>query len=117
MKYRGLCGYVFVLCPPILSEAPITHILPGGRDKSQSELIDEMAQELVNVPRVTAYAKIIGERDGEQRVWKGKIKTIKGRELGEMNLCYGINKKAAENHACLYGKKRSEIENELQRRR
>ena len=40
------------------------------------DMSDEMAQELVNVPRFTAYAKVIEEKDGKQSVWKGKITTL-----------------------------------------
>jgi hypothetical protein len=38
-------------------------------------MTDEMAQELSNLPRYYAYAKIIEEKDGKQTVWKGKIQT------------------------------------------
>jgi hypothetical protein len=40
------------------------------------DMSDEMAQELINLPRFTAYAKVIEEKDGIQSVWKGKIKTL-----------------------------------------
>ena len=40
------------------------------------DMTDEMAQELANLPRFTAYAKVIQENKGEQTVWKGKIKTL-----------------------------------------
>jgi hypothetical protein len=35
------------------------------------DMADEMAQELTNLPRFTAYAKIIEEKDGEQKVKTG----------------------------------------------
>jgi hypothetical protein len=38
-------------------------------------MTDEMAQELMRLPRYTAYAKIIEDQDGEQRVKMQEIKT------------------------------------------
>jgi hypothetical protein len=40
------------------------------------DMTDEMAQELSNLPRFNAYAKIIEEKNGEQTVWKGKMQTL-----------------------------------------
>jgi hypothetical protein len=45
------------------------------RDKTQSEMVDIMAQELTNLPQYSAYVKVIDEEDGHQSVYKGKIKT------------------------------------------
>jgi hypothetical protein len=43
------------------------------RERTQAEMIDVMAQELTNLLRFTAYAKIIQEKGGGQTVWKGPI--------------------------------------------
>jgi len=45
------------------------------REKTQSEMVDIMAQELSNLPRFHAYTKIIKEEGGRQTVWKGLIET------------------------------------------
>jgi hypothetical protein len=45
------------------------------REKTQGEMIDIMARELAHLPRFTAYAKIIDEREGKQVVVKQKIET------------------------------------------
>jgi hypothetical protein len=39
------------------------------------DMTDEAAQDLINLPRYMAYAKIIEEKDGKQTVWSGKIET------------------------------------------
>jgi hypothetical protein len=68
------------LFPWYLAQAPIQiqsaqYDEEPKREKTQGEMIDIMAQELTNLPRFTAYAKIIEERDGKQSVWKDKIQT------------------------------------------
>jgi hypothetical protein len=45
------------------------------REMTQGEMIDIMAQELANLPRFTAFAKVIEERNGVQTVRKCKIAT------------------------------------------
>jgi hypothetical protein len=37
-------------------------------------------RELLELPKYTAYAKVLQEVDGQQRVWKGKIQTLKLKE-------------------------------------
>jgi hypothetical protein len=44
-------------------------------ERTQADLITEMGQELANLPRFTAYAKVIEERNGIQSVLKRKINT------------------------------------------
>ena len=45
------------------------HVRPGH------DMTDEMAQERIHLPRCTAYATIIAEKGGAQRVWKGNMQT------------------------------------------
>lgn len=67
----------------ILLTEPKNHIkVPSGQyvvkpvhTRPVHDMTDEMAQELANLPRFTAYAKVIAEKEGEQTVWRGKIKT------------------------------------------
>src|SRR5215813_2114634 len=77
------------------------------------DMTDEAAQELINLPRFSAYAKIIEEKTGKQNVWSGKIET------------YGLPNDlptAEENIACAIesghtvSKKRGEIEEEIRQR-
>ena len=77
------------------------------------DMTDEMAQELTNLPRFTAYAKIIEEKDGEQKVKTGKIQTYplpKTLETAEKDLAMTIE------NGYVRSKKRSEIEVEIRER-
>ena len=72
-----------------------------------------MAQELTNLPRFTAYAKIIEEKDGEQKVKTAKIQTYPLPEIlerAERDLTMVIGNGYARS------KKRSEIEVEIRER-
>jgi hypothetical protein len=35
-----------------------------------------MSRELVGLPKYTAYARVVWEKDGKAIVWKGKVRTI-----------------------------------------
>jgi len=74
------------------------------------DMTDEMAQELINLPRFTAYAKIIEEKGGEQRVWKGKIQT---RPLYKET--HNSNRVAIDN-ASVWSLKREAVEAEIRQR-
>jgi hypothetical protein len=54
------------------------------------DMTDEMAQELANLPRFTAYAKVIQEQGGRQAVIKHKMQTLKlpKSELDEEDLTH-----------------------------
>jgi hypothetical protein len=72
---------LFQYCPAVLEREPVH--LPSShydetpkREKTQGEVIDEIARELVGLPRYTAFAKVIQERGGVQVVLKRKIETI-----------------------------------------
>jgi hypothetical protein len=43
---------------------------------STQEMTNQALQTLTELPRFTAYAKTITEENGEQTIWKGKIKTL-----------------------------------------
>jgi hypothetical protein len=45
-------------------------------ERTQQDLVNEMAQELSSLPQYTAYAKLIAEQNGVQRVLKHKIQTF-----------------------------------------
>jgi hypothetical protein len=77
------------------------------------DMTDEMAQELINLPRYTAYAKVIEEKDGKQNVWSGKIETFglpKDSPKAEENIAFAIE----IGHGV--SKKRGEIEEEIRQR-
>jgi hypothetical protein len=67
-----------------LLRRPENHIkIPSGQYVEKQvhvrqvhDMSDEMAQELSNLPRFNAYAKIIKEEGGQQTVWKGRIQTL-----------------------------------------
>jgi hypothetical protein len=73
--------YCFRQVPLILLRAPIK--VPSGKydetrkvERTQQDLINEMAMELASLPQYTAYAKLIAEQNGMQRVLKHKIQTL-----------------------------------------
>jgi hypothetical protein len=73
--------YCFQILPNALNKDPIKvqsnqyeEELP--REKTQGEMVDIMAQELANLPRFSAYAKVIDEKDEQDCLYKGKIKTL-----------------------------------------
>jgi hypothetical protein len=45
------------------------------RSRTEIDMVNESARELVGLPKFTAYARVVQSIDGEQRVWKGKIRT------------------------------------------
>jgi hypothetical protein len=107
-----------------LLSRPENHIMvPTGQyvDKAynirhEDDMKNEMARELVNLPRYTAFAKVVKERGGEQKDWKGKIRTVK---LG------AVPEGSAEARTALiqalenapYLRRREQIEEEIRERR
>jgi hypothetical protein len=76
-----------------------------------SDMTNEMAQELANLPQFTAYAKVIDETEGKQIVLKQKIKTLPLPEpQGKAIEGQALAKAHAESQ------KRDEIEKEIQKR-
>lgn len=45
------------------------------RTRAEIDMVHEIARELVDLPKYTAYARVTQSIGGEQRVWKGKIRT------------------------------------------
>jgi hypothetical protein len=85
-------------------------------------LINEKAQELANLPRFTAYAKVIQENKGEQIVLKRKIETRPLPLLPERPLTDGKSNSPSaiiERNTIRAGlyRSRSAIEQELRARR
>jgi hypothetical protein len=67
-------------CPRLLMQEPVQRASghydeAPKREKTQGEMVDIMARELANLPRFTAFAKVIEEQDGVQTVRKCKIVT------------------------------------------
>jgi hypothetical protein len=88
------------------------------------DMTDEMAQELANLPRFTAYAKVIAENEGKQTVWKSKIKTVPMPSWWEPPTMYrlpsgeeipGIESQAIE-RGHKFCKTRTQIEEEIRER-
>lgn len=88
--------------------------------RTVADMTNEMAQELANLPRYTAYAKVVAETDGEERVIRTKIRTLKLRELPEGELAERAGeggRSVIEQNSLRYLKKRTEIEEEIRQRR
>jgi hypothetical protein len=82
-----------------------------------ADMINEMAQELSNLPRFTAYAKSLQEKDGQQRVIKKKSQTIAlPRMSKEANEQTGKRRKVIEENSRRYVKSRNVIEEEIRER-
>jgi hypothetical protein len=74
-------GHCLRFVPSVLAKEPIK--VPSGKytetlkvERTQQDLINEMAMELASLPQYTAYAKLIAEQNGVQRVLKHKIQTL-----------------------------------------
>jgi hypothetical protein len=99
-----------------LADDPIT--LPTSdyegahkRERTQADIITEMAQELMNLPRFTAYAKMLKENNTTQTVEKHKLTTVPmPDEKGNDALV------AARWRGRSYGQTREDIEQEIQKR-
>jgi hypothetical protein len=93
---------------------------PGKR--AISDMINEMAQELANLPRYTAYAKVLQEKNGVQSVVKEKVQTLrfdvpKPEPKAKAQLCELFLDLAAKNSLeAGYYKSRNDIEKEIRQR-
>lgn len=71
-----------------LLSQPENHILVPSKQyvekqvptRHEQDMVNHRARELLELPKYTAYAKVLQEVDGQQRVWKGKIQTLKRKE-------------------------------------
>ena len=72
--------WLFLWIPHSLSSQPVK-VASGHYDetlrveRTQQDLVNEKAIELSGLPRYTAYAKVLFEKDNKQTVWTGKIYT------------------------------------------
>jgi hypothetical protein len=109
-------------------ERPENHIkVPSGQyvekpttTRTVADMTHEMGQELIDLPRFTAYAKLIRETGRGQSVFKGLIQTLPlpesapGRRLSPHSLLTAINLHTANK---AYIRLRGQIENELRQRK
>jgi hypothetical protein len=77
------------------------------------DMTDEMAQELASLPRSIAYAKVITENEGEQTIWKGKIKTL---SLPSWHVQLFDGDSSITNRSHTFCKTRKQIEEEIRKR-
>jgi hypothetical protein len=100
--------------PWYLADNPIqiqsAHYEEPVRDKTQGEMVDIMAQELMNLPRFTAYAKIIQERLIKQGVFIHKLNTSSPMKVDRHDLSI------ATNNGHKMSEKRTDIEAEIRER-
>src|SRR5215213_8499090 len=111
-----------------LLQDPENHIkVPSGQYvekpvsiRTVADMTNAMVQDLCELPRYTAYAKVLQETEGEQEVWKGKIKTNPMLPLptGEMATHFvGIEARIIEHTRQTCCRSRIEIEEEIRARR
>jgi ribosomal protein L20A (L18A) len=87
--------------------------------RSVADMTNEMAGELANLPRYTAYAKVLAETGGEQIVLRTKIRTLKLKELPEgevAEVARQARRVAIEQNSLRYLKSRIAIEEEIRER-
>jgi hypothetical protein len=72
--------FCFHMMPYYLARYPVK--VPSGHydeslkfERTQQDLVNEKAIELTNLPRFSAYTKVLFEKDNKQTVWTGKIQT------------------------------------------
>jgi hypothetical protein len=115
----------FNACGRGLEKNPVK--VPSGKyeeklkvERTQADLIAEMSQELANLPRFTAYAKVIEEKEGAQTVWRGKIKTLPLPPWQETPIRHDESFPEIESHVTECGhkfcKERVQIEEEIRQR-
>jgi hypothetical protein len=101
---------------------PENHIMvPSGQyverqvqTRTEADMVGEMARALTALPRHQAFVKVVQQSGGEQKVWKGKIRTAKLFDAPAGAL--GEAMKVVEGQAYLYCRPRGEIEEGIRRR-
>jgi hypothetical protein len=84
------------------------------RPRTEIDMVNEMAREFVNLPKYTAYARVVGEKDGKAIVWKGKVRTL---ELpGVAADAFYVASEAIQRNALPFSKPREEIRKEIEKR-
>jgi DNA-binding protein H-NS len=108
----------FYVAPRILAEEPIKE--PSRKyeetlrvERTQQDLVNEMALKLSRLPRFTAYAKVIEERNGEQLVHTQEIQTLKPPPVQQSIATIEPRLLAASHKLC---KERDAIEDEIRQR-
>jgi hypothetical protein len=108
-------SFCFVMAPYALARDPVK--VPSGVydqslkfERTQQDLINEKAIELSNLPRFSAYAKVLFEKENRQTVWTGKIHT--NPLPAEKN---NLEDEAIRNGYSI-SRKRSEIEEQIRQR-
>jgi hypothetical protein len=87
--------------------------------RTEQDMVNEMARELISLPKFTAWAKMRQERDGVQVIWKGKIKTTKLDTLPSGEFADAAAKTAytsIERNSLRFLRERELIEQEIQAR-
>jgi hypothetical protein len=104
--------------PRLLAKEPIK--VPSGKyeetlrvERTQQDLINEMAMELSSLPRFTANAKVIEERDKTQLVHKQQIQTLPMPPVQQSIATIEPRLLAASHQLC---KERDAIEDEIRQR-
>lgn len=114
----------FALFCDFLSK-PENHVLEPSRQyvekavpsRTVSDMTNEMAQELAGLARYTAYARLIEEKDGRQRIIKEKIATIALPNISEeVRVEEDKRRKVIEDNSRQYLRMRDVIEEEIRRR-
>ena len=78
----------FFRCAELLAKEPLK-VFSGKyeetlkMERTQADMVNEMAHELTNLARFTAYAKVIEEKGGVQSVLKRKMYTLQMRKMAE----------------------------------
>jgi hypothetical protein len=85
-----------------------------GRSRTEIDMVNEMSRELVSLPKYTAYASVVGEKDGKAIVWKGKVRTIKLPGVAAEAFTQALE--AIEKNGEPYTRPRGEIREEIARR-
>jgi hypothetical protein len=118
-ELQAFIQWCFVGSPSGLEDEPIK-VSSGKYDESlkvertQQDLINEMAMELSSLPRFTAYAKAIEERKGTQLVWKRRIQTL---PLPPERRARGVDSETmALENSHRFCKERDQIEEEIRKR-
>jgi hypothetical protein len=84
------------------------------RARTEIDMVNEMSRELVGLPKYTAYARVVGEKDGKAIVWKGKVRTIELPGVAADAFYQALE--AVEINGQPYTRPREEIRKEIEKR-
>jgi hypothetical protein len=80
--------------------------------RQESDMVNEMARVLTSLPRYTAYARVVEEKNGEASVWKGKVEKLARAPDDALEKA----RKAVEENVRDYSRPREEIRAEIGKR-